>query len=287
MDGVIVVKKEKDYTSRDVVNIVGKILGTKKIGHTGTLDPMATGVLVLVVGRATKLVDYLTSTKKEYIADILLGVDTDTLDMTGTILKEEECIVTEEEIKSVLNDMTHTYLQEVPKYSAVKVNGKKLYEYARKNEDVVLPKKEVTIYDLNLIGTPNVKDIYTTFQIQTSVSKGTYIRSLIRDIAAKLNTVGVMTALVRTKQGNFCIEDSVTIKQINNGNYKFIPIKEILKELPMVEVSDDLEKYIRNGNKIKNSYGHDQIAFIKGEEVIALYEVSKKDKNELKPKIMF
>lgn len=282
MDGVIVIDKKEGYTSRDVVNIVGKILGTKKIGHTGTLDPMATGVLVIVVGKATKLVEYLTSSEKEYIAGVLLGKDTDTLDITGTVLKEEACFVTEEELRRGLKEMTKTYLQEVPKYSAVKVNGKKLYEYARKKEEVVLPKKEVTIEKLDLL-----RFCHPTFEFQTTVSKGTYIRSLIRDIGAKLNTVAVMTSLRRIRQGRFTLEDAVTLEQLEKGNYKWIPISSIVKGMKEVEVTETNEKYIRNGNKINNDYGKERVVFKKGEEIIAIYQVSKKNSKELKPEIMF
>lgn len=287
MDGAIVIDKESGYTSRDVVNIVGKILGTKKVGHTGTLDPMATGVLVIVVGKATKLVEYLTSTQKEYIAGVLLGKDTDTLDITGTVLKEEIPNVTEEEIRMVLKEMTKTYLQEVPKYSAVKVNGKKLYEYARRNEEVVLPKKQVTIHHLDLLSVDIEKGVQPTFQFQTTVSKGTYIRSLIRDIGAKLNTVAVMTSLRRVRQGRFTLEDAVTLEQLKAGNYHLIPISKLIENLPEIQITEENEKYIRNGNKIKNEYGHDRIVFKKKEDVIAIYQVSKKDKYELKPEIMF
>lgn len=282
MDGVIVIDKKEGYTSRDVVNIVGKILGTKKIGHTGTLDPMATGVLVIVVGKATKLVEYLTSSEKEYIAGALLGKDTDTLDITGTVLKEEACFVTEEELRRGLKEMTKTYLQEVPKYSAVKVNGKKLYEYARKKEEVVLPKKEVTIEKLDLL-----RFCHPIFEFQTTVSKGTYIRSLIRDIGAKLNTVAVMTSLRRIRQGRFTLEDAVTLEQLEKGNYKWIPISSIVKGMKEVEVTETNEKYIRNGNKINNDYGKERVVFKKGEEIIAIYQVSKKNPKELKPEIMF
>lgn len=145
MNGILLINKEKDYTSRDVVNIVSKCLNTKKVGHTGTLDPIATGVLVICVGKATKLVDYLTSTYKEYEAEIILGISTDTYDITGNILKEENVKIEKKEIEKVLNNMIGTYLQEVPIYSAVKIDGKKLYEYARENKEIELPKREVDI----------------------------------------------------------------------------------------------------------------------------------------------
>ena len=284
MDGVIVVNKEKDYTSRDVVNLVSKYLGVKKVGHTGTLDPLATGVLVIVLGKATKLVEYLTSTEKEYIADVVLGVDTDTLDITGTVIQDECILKTEEEIKDGL--ILGTYLQEVPKYSAVKVNGRKLYEYARNGIEVILPKKEVTIREIELLKTWEDRG-QTCFQFRTVVSKGTYIRSLIRDIASNLGTNGVMTALKRTRQGVFTLEGANTLEDIKNGKYKLISLLNIFSEVPKVEVTEEIEKKIRNGNLIKDNYHCDQVVFTKENHVLALYKSYLKEPGYLKPEIMF
>ena len=205
MSGILVVYKEAGMTSRDVVNKVGRLLHTKKIGHTGTLDPMATGVLVLCVGSSTKIVELLTATEKEYIAEITLGIETDTLDSTGTILKKENILVSKDQIETILKSMVGEYSQEVPLYSAIRVNGKKLYEYARNKEEVKLPSRMVTIYSLELLQYSE-----NTFTIKTKVSKGTYIRSLVRDIAKKLNTAGIMSRLERTKQGLFELKDCVT-----------------------------------------------------------------------------
>ena len=156
-DGIIIINKPKDYTSRDIVNIVSKHFNTKKVGHTGTLDPLATGVLVICVGKATKLVDYLTSTYKEYIAEFILGVETDTLDITGNVLKEEKISKSKEEIEKVLNNMIGEYVQEVPIYSAVKINGKKLYEYAREGIDIELSKRENIKFRMLLCETDRLK----------------------------------------------------------------------------------------------------------------------------------
>ena len=179
MNGIIIIDKEKNITSRDVVNKVSKILGTKKIGHTGTLDPLATGVLVLCVGRATKLVDLITGYDKEYIAEVCLGTLTDTLDVTGNVLKEKVTKISKKEIENVLNSFMPGYEQEVPIYSAVKINGKKLYEYARNNEDVILPKRYIKINSIKLISDIVYENDKTYFSFITNVSKGTYIRSLI------------------------------------------------------------------------------------------------------------
>ena len=178
MNGIIVINKPKDYTSRDIVNIVSKKLNTKKVGHTGTLDPLATGVLVLPIGRALKVSELLTSNTKEYIAEVILGYETDMLDITGTEIKRNIPSVTKEELLKVLKSYIGKYNQEVPLYSAVKVGGRKLYEYARSGTPVIPPSKEVEVYSLELIS--DLKHIKgaVEFTIRCEVSKGTYIRSL-------------------------------------------------------------------------------------------------------------
>ena len=203
MNGILLVNKPIDFTSRDVVNKLTKILKTKKVGHTGTLDPIATGVLVVCVGNTTKLCELLTAEHKEYIATIKLGIKTDTLDTTGTIIEEKDYNVTEEQIIKVLNSFLGDSIQTTPIYSAVKVNGKKLYEYAREGIEVELPKRNINISNIELL---SYKDDEIKFK--TTVSKGTYIRALIDDICNKLNTVGTMSSLIRTKQGKFTLEET-------------------------------------------------------------------------------
>lgn len=284
MNGIIVINKDKDYTSRDVVNIVSKKLNTKKVGHTGTLDPMAKGVLVICVNEGTKLVDLLSADIKEYLAEITLGIDTDTLDITGNVLKEEKSIIDKNIIIDCLNNFPKKYMQEVPAYSAVKVDGKKLYEYARNNEEVNLPKKEVIIHELELVSDIRYENNKTIFKIRCLVSKGTYIRSLIRDIASSLNTIGTMSDLVRTKNGNFDINSAVTIEEFKNDKYRFITLEEAISNIEKKEVDDILLKKISNGCKLKNIYDTDLIAFTKNDIVIAIYE---SDGNNLKPYKMF
>lgn len=281
MDGILIIDKEKNYTSRDVVNIVSKTLKTKKVGHTGTLDPLATGILVICVGKATKLVDILTNHDKEYIADIIFGIETDTLDSTGNILKEENKIIKKEDIIQVLNSYKKEYNQQVPIYSAIKINGKKLYEYARENIDVELPTRKVNIYDIELLKY-EIIDNKTHIQIRCNVSKGTYIRSLIRDIGNSLNTCAIMTNLRRTKLGNFNIEDAIKIKDIKNA--KLYSIEEVLKNYKQIEVSDNLEFKIKNGCKIENIYNEEYVLFKNINGIIGLY---KNENNMLKPYKMF
>lgn len=288
MNGILLVNKKENWTSRDVVNRVGKILETKKVGHTGTLDPLATGVLVLCIGSATKLNEILTSTYKEYEAEITLGLLTDTLDITGNELKEEKVNVNKEQILEALNKMTGKYVQEVPIYSAVKVNGRKLYEYARAGESVELPKREVDIKELELIGDIKYTDNKTIFNIRCLVSKGTYIRALVNDIANSLNTIGVMSKLTRTKQGKFKLENCYKIEDIESGNYKLISIAEVLNNFPKVVVDGYLENLIKNGAVINDEWKQEHILFIdKNNCLLALYKSYDKDKTKLKPWKMF
>jgi len=284
MNGILIIDKPKGITSRDVVNKVIKKFNTKKVGHTGTLDPIATGVLVICVGSATKLVSELTCNDKEYIASVTLGIETDTIDTEGKVLKDIECIKTKEEIINALNSFKVSYDQEVPIYSAVKINGKKLYEYAREGIEVNLPKRKVEISDIELLGDIEYIDNKTMFKFRCSVSKGTYIRSLIRDIAYKLDTVGIMTDLRRIRQGNFKIEDSVKIDDINNKDIK--NIIDILN-YKKVNITDDIKKQVLNGAIINNIYNENEVLFIMDNEAVALYKVYEKDKNKLKPYIMF
>lgn len=286
MDGILLINKEKDYTSRDVVNIISKIFNTKKVGHTGTLDPIATGVLVICIGSSTKLVEYLTSTYKEYEAEIVFGIKTDTKDITGKILKDEDCLFKKEEIKNTLIKMTKKYYQEVPIYSAVKVNGKKLYQYARENKEVELPKRLVDIKMLELLDL-KYENNKTIIKIKTLVSKGTYIRSLIEDIATNLDAVATMKNLKRTKQGNFDIKDCYTIEEVKNNKYKLITKEEALKDLYTVEVDEYLEKKIRNGCILDNIYNKDLILFKKDGKIIASYKSYLKEEGKIKPDKMF
>ena len=275
--GIIVINKPKDLTSRDVVNIISKNLNIKKVGHNGTLDPLATGVLVICFGKYTKLNDLLTSHEKEYIAEVTLGLETDTLDITGKILNKNTPHITKEELIKALKNFEKTYNQEVPKYSAVKVSGKKLYEYAREGKEVILPKKEVTIYQNELLSFTENK-----FTFKTKVSKGTYIRSLIRDILASLNETGTMSNLKRTKQGIFKLEDSYTLDDIKQGNFKVLKVKDILN-IPKIIAEDNLKKQIINGAKIKGTYPNEVLFLDKEGNELAIYE---KNDEYLKLKIM-
>ena len=266
MNGVVLVNKYKGVTSRDVVNELTHVFNTKKIGHTGTLDPIASGVLVCTIGKYTKLNDVLTSKYKEYIATMELGYLTDTLDNTGTVLSTSDDIPNEDRIREVIYSYKKKYMQEVPIYSSVKVNGRKLYEYARNNEPVELPIKEVDIKEIEILSI-NEREIV----FKTLVSKGTYIRSLIRDIGEELGCHASMTDLIRTKQGKFNIEDTYTIDEIKEGNYKALDIEDVL-DIDVVDTSDSLYKLVSNGVKIEYKSDKDFILFKYKNNNIAIYQ---------------
>ena len=247
-NGIIVIDKPYGYTSRDVVNKCNKIFNTKKIGHTGTLDPIATGVLVLCIGSYTKLVNSLTSLDKEYIAEIKLGVKTDTLDISGNILEVNNKIdITKEDILNVFNNFPKEYEQTVPSYSAVKKDGKKLYEYARNNIEIELPKRIVKIFSLELLEFDN-----DVIKFKTHVSKGTYIRSLINDICDKLNVIGTMNSLIRTKQGAFKIENSYRLDDITEDT-KLLTTEDVFN-ITKYDLNDTEYKKVINGNKLEYNF---------------------------------
>ena len=264
---ILAINKPFGVTSFDVVNEISHLYGISKVGHTGTLDPIARGVLLVTVGQATKIVELLTANDKEYIADVELGYETDTLDNTGTILKRKE-IPNNINLKETLNSFKKTYLQEVPIYSAIKVDGKKLYEYARNNKEVTLPKKEVTIKEIELL-----KENNNTFTFKTLVTKGCYIRSLIRDIGLSLNTYATMTSLIRTKQGKVSIENTNTLEELQKGDIKSYSIEEVL-DYPTIIVDKDLEFKIKNGQKINNTWKITNRCIFKNQEnkLLGIYE---------------
>ena len=278
MNWVIVVNKPKGITSRDVVNKLVKVFGTKSIGHIGTLDPMATGVIVCLIGKYTKLGSIMVNHDKEYVAIFKLNVLTDTLDIEGKVLDTDDKKISLEDMQGAIEHFNGlTYMQEVPIYSAVKVNGKKLYDYARSNEDVILPKKEVTIYKLELVSFED------EVKIKCKVSKGTYIRALIRDICAYLGTYGVMTDLVRTKLGDYDISDAYSLDDISNGKYKLYSLEDMFN-LDVRYINNDNHKQIYNGNIVKDKNSN-YILYKEGDKAVAFY--TRINEEELKPLIMF
>lgn len=265
--GIIILNKKKDYTSYDIVKILSHLFGIRKIGHTGTLDPLAEGVLVICIGNATKIEELITAEDKEYIAKVKIGIRTDTYDIEGKIIEEKE-VNEAVDIKNTLALFKKSYLQEVPKYSAVKVNGKKLYEYARNNIEVELPKKEVTIKEIELLD--QTKGTYT---FRTVVSKGCYIRSLINDISKELDIPMTMISLLRTRQGKSKIEESYTIEDIKSNNYKMYGLEDVIPFDIKIITGDD-EFKVSNGVPINNKWNIEDKVLFKNEnnKLLGIYQ---------------
>lgn len=284
MNGILIVDKPKGYTSRDVVNSIERLANTKKVGHGGTLDPIATGVLVVALGNGLKVLEFLSHQDKEYIATVKMGIETNTLDVTGEITKKKDYFFLDPlKLDEVLKGFIGKYNQEVPLYSSVKVGGQRLYKYAREGIDVTLPKREVQIFDLELLS--HKKD---EFVIRAHVSKGTYIRSLIRDIGEKLDIPCTMKELRRTRQGEFVIDDAVSMEELESGNIKPLPIEKALKGVIFAPADENLEKKILNGAILDNIYAEKMVGFKnKKNEVIAIYKVYDKDITKIKPLKVF
>lgn len=249
--GIIIVHKEKGYTSHDVVAKLRGICGQKKIGHTGTLDPEATGVLPVCLGSGTKLCDMLTDKDKEYVAVLRLGVETDTQDMTGLVLAEHAVEVEKQQVSEAVMAFQGSYQQVPPMYSALKVNGKKLYEFAREGREVERQAREVQIHEIEILGMqlPLVK-------LRVVCSKGTYIRTLCADIGEKLGCGGAMESLVRTRVGVFSLEEALTLGQLQDlrdqGRLSeaVSPVESVFLSCPVLHVRSDLERLLGNGNAL-------------------------------------
>lgn len=252
MNGVFIFNKPKGITSHDVIYMFRKKLNIKKVGHTGTLDPIATGVLPICIGKATKIAQYITAEDKEYIATMKFGIETDTLDITGDIIHSDGRIPLAEEVVESLVAFKGEIHQKPPMYSAIKVKGRKLYEYARDGIEVDVQERLVKISDISLL-----KKVSTdTFVIKINCSSGTYIRSLIRDIGYSLNTFATMTDLVRTRSGNFNIDnsiDEITLKAstIDDLKKSLIPIDAALNDFEAFEFPDEFYFRALNGVPFK------------------------------------
>lgn len=251
MDGVLIVRKEKGFTSHDVVAKLRGILHMKKIGHTGTLDPEAEGVLPVVLGKATRLVDMLTEKEKTYEALLHLGIETDTQDMTGSILKELPVTVTEEDVKKTVESFLGEQQQIPPMYSALKVDGKKLYELAREGKTVERKPRTVYFREIRILEMQ-----LPLVRISVTCSKGTYIRTLCHDIGQRLGCGGCMEELLRTRSGQFCLDDSLTLGEIqmlmDQGQIEehLIRIQDILGEYPALTGRKMADRLLKNGNPV-------------------------------------
>lgn len=258
MDGILIVNKEKNWTSNDVVQKVKRLTG-QKVGHTGTLDPLATGVLPLLIGKGTLLSKYLINHDKTYIAKVKLGIKTDTADLEGKIIERidvDESIFNQNKIENILKSFIGKQNQIPPMYSAIKIKGKKLYEYARSGQNVDIPERKIEIYEMELINfDKNTKEV----EFEVSCSKGTYIRTLCEDIAKKMGNIGTMSSLNRVIVGDFKIENAITINNINEINLsnKIITIENFFRKNKSINLSNrDLTMFL-NGVKLNREEEND------------------------------
>lgn len=287
-NGIINIFKEKGFTSHDVVAKMRGILKQKKIGHSGTLDPDATGVLPVLLGNATVLSDMLTDKSKEYEAVMLLGVSTDTQDITGKILeKRDTSNLNKDMVTEIILSFLGEYMQLPPMYSALKVGGKKLVDLAREGKEVKREPRAVYIFDIDImdISLPEVK-------FKAKVSKGTYIRTLCHDIGEKLSVGGCMESLIRTRVDRFYINDAITLKQVEENREcikkNILSVEEYFSFLPKINTSPEFDKYLHNGNKLKLDKKPENSELYRlydsKDRFIAIY---KKEMTELKPFKMF
>ena len=292
IDGVINVYKEKGFTSHDVVAKLRGILHMKKIGHTGTLDPDATGVLPVCLGKATKLCEMFTDRSKTYEAVMHLGIVTDTQDITGKILEEHNVSIDDDRLLEVLEKFKGPIMQIPPMYSALKVNGKKLYEYARAGIEIERQPRPIEIYQLEMGDREG-----SLVKLTVSCSKGTYIRTLCHDIGSKLGCGACMESLMRTRVGRFPISEALTLSQIEQLRdekmleSKILPIEEVFCELPQVIVYKSYDHLVHNGNPLKvHEISADIDTMIRlydsKKEFIGIYKFEEK-RNLWKPEKMF
>lgn len=270
ISGVINIYKEKGFTSHDVVNIVRKKLGKIKTGHTGTLDPDATGVLPICVGKATKLSDYIASSIKQYKAVVTLGKTTTTQDASGDIIEQKQVNCTKDDIIKAVLKFKGEQTQIPPMYSAIKINGKKLYELAREGKEIERKKRKITIYNIEVTKFIDKEN----FEITVLCSKGTYIRALCNDIGEALGCGAYMKELLRTQTGNFYIKDAIKLKQLdhilsqNKLQEVLIPIKDVLSNYKSFVVLKNANKFLYNGNKISLNFVKDNKNLTQDEKIV-------------------
>jgi tRNA pseudouridine55 synthase len=256
IDGILNINKPVGMTSFDVVKKIRSISGNKKVGHTGTLDPIASGVLPICIGGATKFADYIMKSHKIYLAELKLGVNTDTYDREGTIIDTSEVKLDEKSVRDTILSFQGEMEQLPPMYSAIKINGKKLYDLARQGIEIERNKRKIIIYSIEII---NIELPYVVFQVKCS--KGTYIRSLCHDIGEKLNCGGIMWNLKRMAAGNFNISNSILLEDLQKDSISkyIIPVDKALEEYPKVIVEDRYLKHVLNGITIKDKEFIDKI----------------------------
>ena len=274
MNGIVIVDKPQDWTSQDVVSKLRGVFKTRRIGHGGTLDPMATGVLPVFVGRATRAVEFFEHAEKTYIATLCLGLTTDTEDISGRVLEEKAVSVTEEELETVLSRFRGEIDQVPPMYSAIKVNGQKLYELARKGREVERQSRKVTIFRLECEEFDG-----SEAKLFVHCSKGTYIRTLCKDIGEALGCGGCMAALRRVSAGAYTIENAVALETLvgeENPEKYLLPADSLFEEYPQAVLTENQEKRCRNGNSFSLNLADDTYrVYSKTGEFLMLAKVEK------------
>lgn len=252
MNGILLIDKQPDWTSNDVVAKLKGILHQRRIGHSGTLDPMATGLLVVFVGRATRAVEFAEGHDKRYLAGLRLGISTDTQDITGTILEEKPGSVSREALENALAAFRGEIQQIPPMYSAIKCNGQRLYDIARKGGEVERSPRTVTIHELRLVGEQE-----GNWLLDVSCSKGTYVRTLCHDLGQALGCGGCMSSLRRVRAGQFSVDEAVTLAQVQQmagegrAEELLLPVDSLFRQFPQCTAGAALEKKIRCGNPVK------------------------------------
>ena len=284
MDGFLVVDKEKSMTSQTVCLKLKAKLNAKKCGHNGTLDPNATGVMVVALNQATKLLKFIHEHDKEYIVTILFGLSTTTLDSDGEIIDRMDMKPTVDEINSAILELKKRTTQKPPLTSAVKVDGMKLYEYQRKGMDVDIPEREVTLKDYEILSDLRFVDGFYEIDIKLSVSKGYFIRSFARDLGLLLNGVAIVKELKRIRSGDYVIEDAHKIKEIDEAS--IIPIFDFFK-FPKVYIKDYLIPLVKNGITLddRQTNLHEPFYVDSKDGILAIYE--EVDRNKYKPVLIF
>ena len=268
--GILAINKPRDWTSFDVVNKIKHILNIKRVGHLGTLDPLATGVLLVTIGKATKLFDFCQNKEKTYLAKFEFGYETDSLDSAGKVVVKTDKIPTENEIRNVIGSFLGKIAQVPPKYSAKNINGKRAYELARNNIDFELPSKIVSIFEIEILD--YTKNILT---LSIKCGSGTYIRSICRDLAHKLNSYATMIDLTRTKVGEIGLEDCVDIQKLNEDNISdFVKKIDDLIFLPYINIDQNQVFRLLNGQTIKIDLQNGLYKLNDSDDTIAIISVS-------------
>lgn len=295
MNGILPLWKPKGITSHDCVVKVRRILGTKKVGHTGTLDPGVEGVLAICIGEATKLVPYMTAHRKTYEAEITLGLATTTEDSEGEVVEEKQIdrIISEKEIDHILQSFQGEIIQVPPMYSAVKVKGKKLYEYAREGKQVERPRRNITIYHIERLSPPLDNH---RFYFLVECSQGTYIRTLCVDIGKKLGYPAHMSNLIRTQAASFTKKDTVTLEELENAkarnreNEYLLPLENGLPHLDQIHVTSDIKEKVSHGQKLpkpNDPIHSNPFAIFYKERLIAIYQLDDVDPSIIRPVRVF